>query len=363
MGIGGVETSLNNFIQALKTREEVSLYLINDDACKIENKLVSKKLKEISIKLDQRYNSKFRIINKLKRIFNKVFFLDRIFLNKLDKCLSEINHIKEYQIGVCFAPWDISLDTFNRLVDCKFRICFVHGDVSKCDICNDAEKKLAHFDKILCVSKSCCEMFKRRYPMLSPKVDYCYNLQDVNGIIKKSNEYIEPFIGGKINILSVSRLSEEKGLLRSLKVLKKLHNNGLDFIWHIVGDGPLMMKISIFIKKNNMSNYVFLYGNKENPYPYFKQANLFYIGSYHEAAPMVYAEAMILGCPVLTTKTCSAEELVGENGFVCENSEAGIEDMFVKVLSNPNLIEEKKEILKQYNYDNDVIMKKFKEWG
>ena len=35
---------------------------------------------------------------------------------------------------------------------------------------------------------------------------------------------------------------------------------------------------------------------------------------------MVYKEAEVLGVPVLTTNTTSATELVGEKGFVCDNT-------------------------------------------
>ena len=75
-------------------------------------------------------------------------------------------------------------------------------------------------------------------------------------------------------------------------------------------------------------------GNKENPYPYIKNASCFLLPSLHEAAPMVFGEASSLGVPVLTTETCSAIELVQSRGigYVVENSiDAGATEIKVEL--------------------------------
>ena len=111
-----------------------------------------------------------------------------------------------------------------------------------------------------------------------------------------------------------------------------------------------------------MQEYIHLYGNQDNPYPYIKAANLFYLGSFHEAAPMVYAEAMTLGVPVLTTNTCSAEELVGEKGFVCENDENGIYKEFESVFECPQKLNEKKDEIKNYKVNNEKIIDRMNQF-
>ena len=65
--------------------------------------------------------------------------------------------------------------------------------------------------------------------------------------------------------------------------------------------------------------------------------------SHHEAAPMVYAEAMLLGVPVLTTDTCSAEELVSEQGFVCGQSQQEIYDAIKTLLNDKQKVYDKKD--------------------
>ena len=107
-----------------------------------------------------------------------------------------------------------------------------------------------------------------------------------------------------------------------------------------------------------MEDYVRLYGNKANPYPYIQKADVFYLGSFHEAAPMVYFESMLLRTPILTTKTSSSCEIVDKYGVVCENSEEGIYKMFTEIIDNENILRDLRESLKNYKYNCDENIKR-----
>ena len=73
------------------------------------------------------------------------------------------------------------------------------------------------------------------------------------------------------------------------------------------------------------------------------------IPSYHEAAPMVYAEAHCLGVPILTTKTLSAVEMVEneEIGIVCDNNDISIRDALESVLLDPSILSKYSVMSKQ----------------
>ena len=93
-----------------------------------------------------------------------------------------------------------------------------------------------------------------------------------------------------------------------------------------------------------------------------KMADLLYLGSYHESYGLVLIESMILGTPVLTTKTIAAEEIVPEEyGWICDNSQEGIYSLLKSILSKKTLLEEKKANLKNYKFDNDSIKLKYEE--
>ena len=74
-----------------------------------------------------------------------------------------------------------------------------------------------------------------------------------------------------------------------------------------------------------MDSRVTLLGEQRDPYQYLIQADWLLVPSFHEAAPMVFDEAMLMGIKVITTNTTSAEEMIGcERGIICENSTDGI---------------------------------------
>jgi len=162
----------------------------------------------------------------------------------------------------------------------------------------------------------------------------------------------------EFNMVMVSRLENQKAHMRFMPIVKKLADEGHKFKLNIIGDGILRPDIENYIQENNMDSYVKLFGQQSNPFPFIKQADLFVLVSYYEAAPMVYNESQLIGTPIFTTKIISAEEMVGDYGFICENNEDDIYKKLKFVLENKNLIEEKKEKLKNYTYDNDAIVKK-----
>jgi glycosyltransferase involved in cell wall biosynthesis len=100
-----------------------------------------------------------------------------------------------------------------------------------------------------------------------------------------------------------------------------------------------------------------LEGEQVNPYRYIKNADYFLLPSFHEAAPIVFDEAAILGVPVLATKTLSAVEMIENRraGFVCENSTEAIYDMLRSVLSS----NEKLDVA--YKPDIEICMRQFKK--
>jgi len=363
MGTGGIESSLFHFINEFK--EEVNLKLVTwlkgprDNEVVVPHDVLNCSIsKSLQVIDKNKTDIKKEPLNlRLKWLFYKFLMKLKIFDRYVTK---KFKTKKPYvaDVGICFAPWEISLRLYKKIFRCKYNICLIHGDVRSVDL--SAFKKLLNiYDKIVCVSASCAEVFKQVLPELKDKVDYIYNFQNEQKIINGAEEFSVNYEPSDLNLVSVSRLSEEKAHVRFLKVLNQIIKEGFNVRYTIVGDGPERQNIEEYIIKNKMEDVVKLVGNKPNPYPYIKAADLFLLGSYHEAAPMVYAESMLLGVPVLTTKTCSAEELVGEKGFVCENTEEGIYNALKHILTNKQELNNRKGIIKDYSYPNGQIKQKW----
>jgi len=366
MDMGGIESSLMHFILKMKNYADLKLVTwmkgSRDSEVTIPHDIFDEHLSDVFYvdKITKRNVNKHGLKTRLQWLFHKALMKFGKYNNYMLKKIRKVNKNYTADVCICYAPWETSLNIFAEKINCKYSVCLIHGDARSVDLSN-IEQLLDKFDKILCVSESCAKALKEARPKLASKVDYVYNFQDVDRIINGAEEFNIEYDKTSLNLVSVSRISEEKGHVRTLKVLKRLKEEGYSFCWNIVGDGSEYSKVEDMIKKYNLQDYCKLYGMKKNPYPYIKNADLFYLGSYHEAAPMVFAESMLLGVPVLTTETCSAKELVGDMGFVCENSEEGIYQAIKYVLDNKAELNKKTDNLKNYSFNNNWIEEKFKK--
>ena len=147
-----------------------------------------------------------------------------------------------------------------------------------------------------------------------------------------------------------------------LVAVSEVKKAGYKIRYHVVGSGDEYGALMALVSELKIEDAVVFHGNRENPYPYIKGADLFVLPSHHEAAPMVFDEAACLGIPVLTTKTTSAYEMIiKENaGYVCENSQEGITGALLDILSHTEQLSSISCNLKKRSFNNCESVKVFK---
>ena len=119
-----------------------------------------------------------------------------------------------------------------------------------------------------------------------------------------------------------------------------LTKNGCTNIsWWIVGGGPEESALRELIKEKNLEEYVTMLGMQSNPYPYIKQADLYVQPSRIESFGLTITEALVLGKPVISTKTDGGTELISdrENGLLCDVSPESIAAQVQLLIDNPQL--------------------------
>lgn len=164
-----------------------------------------------------------------------------------------------------------------------------------------------------CVSKGAKEELIKSKIVPSKKIFYTPNIVSIpkkSRYPKKQND--------KIILISIGRLSFEKGLEIALNALKGLKFSNWEY-W-IIGDGPLENELySISQKDIRLKDKVKFLGKKENPFPYLDQADLFLLPSYFEGLPTSLVEASYYGVPIIAAN-CSTgpNEIVipGKNGLL-----------------------------------------------
>lgn len=338
MKMGGIQKSLLELLKQIENIYDVTLFSISPDGELL--KYVPKGIKikyanrimlasELTVEEAKKEGIPCFITkvigNAWSRVFTKkipAYIVTKFFQNRLgiyDVAISFSQPVEEHQFYM--------LSNEVVLNSCKAhkKITFLHCDFKNYGGNSKLNREMyKKFDRIAAVSDSVGNRFLSILPELNEKIRTVYNCHDYKEIERLAS--ISPIIYKNKAIITVSRLSAEKGIIRVLPLLKRLIKKGYDISWHIVGDGSLYNEIKKIIKELNLEDRVFLYGIKENPYRYMKNATVFLLPSFHEAAPMVFDEAKTLHIPIITTNTLSAHELVSKHkdGFVCENTDEAI---------------------------------------
>lgn len=159
-------------------------------------------------------------------------------------------------------------------------------------------------------------------------------------VLEKAKDYQDvKFDKNSINLVSVCRLVDQKAIDRFIKVHSKLEKDGIHSKVYIIGDGPNKSSLEKLIEKYNEKDNFFLLGQKENPYPYIKNADYFCLLSYYEGYGMVVDEAKILEKRIIITDTAAKEGLENyKNSYILDNNEKAIYEGLKKILSSDMIV-------------------------
>lgn len=303
-------------------------------------------------------------INKIKEVANYKYCFNNLPITG-NKYQRFINKIRGKFQGFLFkhpsiffkTKYDIEI-AFLESISTKFiskvpkrgakRVAWVHSDLIVnpwtdrlyTDV-DEHNSSYNRFDKIVCVSESTKKAFLKKFNIPKEKVSVQYNPIDEKKILEKSKEIIEDVeISKKFKIVTVGRLVSQKGHIRLLEVCKQLFDEGFDFEVWIIGEGPERENLERFTIINNLSSNIKLLGFKENPYKYVKQCDLYVSTSYVEGYPLVIAEALAIGLPILATDCSGLNELIGygKYGLLVDSDSIALYEGLKKMLSNQEFL-------------------------
>ena len=125
-------------------------------------------------------------------------------------------------------------------------------------------------------------------------------------------------------LISVGRLSEEKGYIDLLKIFNSIHKKDNTWRLDIIGDGAEKERLSKYIKLHKLDDYCKLHGFRDKDYieDMLKESSIFLMSSYTESFGIVLIEAMSYGLPCIAfTSAEGAREIIssGRNGYLIKN--------------------------------------------
>ncbi len=228
---------------------------------------------------------------------------------------------------------------------CKLAV--IHTDFEKAQYDASIEMKIyGGFDGIYCTSQSARESFLRCLPEFAERTQVLLPHIDCADICRKAAIFngVELSTTG-VNIVTVARLSHEKGIDKALSVLGKLLVAGYNVHWYFIGDGVDRDRLeALAIKLGCKDNAVFT-GKLDNPYRTMAVADIYVQPSKYESYCIALAEARALGCAIVTTDFPSAhEQLDHGGGIISGTTEQNLFDSIKILIDDP---EERKKIALQ----------------
>lgn len=284
--------------------------------------------------------AKFRLIN-----MNPTILYKTVINEKYDY---EVSFLEGYSSSIvsCSSNKD------------SYKIAWIHTDLIKNPWSKNYYKYMSEkeiyekFNKIICVSEDVKKSFIKKFD-ITENIEVMYNVINEKIILNKSKEIIDDInTSNKFKIVSIGRLSEEKGYMRLLKVHNKLINEGFDYELWIIGEGHEKKALEKYISDNKLNNSVKLLGFKSNPYKYLDRCDLFVCSSITEGFSTVVTESTILGIPTVTTDCPGMSEILGDSeyGLITENNIDGLYNGLKDILNDINI----------YNYYKTKVVERSK---
>lgn len=370
--VGGVQKSLYNLLWSIDGEYEITLLLFQKKGEYIHHLPANVKVLETDSLF--RYlgasQSECRGIDKLKRgiLAALCLVLSRSRVMQL-LLLSQHTIPGEYDCAIAFLHngnvkhfYGGVQELVLHRVKAKKKVAFLHCDYRNCGANQPKNNQLiGQFNQIAACSEGCRQAFISVLPEQETKcitVNNCHRFKEIRALALENPIQYDRSCH---NIVMVSRLAHEKGIERALSAVAYTADKGIPIALHIVGGGPMESSLRDRAAELHITDFVHFYGEQSNPYRYMKNADLFLMTSYHEAAPMVIEEAASLGIPVLTVETTSSEEMVTQRGcgWVCKNSQDALNEMLVQVLADQNLLQAVRIRLHENVLDNALALKQF----
>lgn len=221
-------------------------------------------------------------------------------------------HVRQTEAGILFSSRLMFHKIISEAGEDKIKICQEHvdhkGDTSYIRRVVDATKKS---DYLMPVSQFLSEEYQQQ---IGSKSVYIRHATSVPSSYKYQFSK---------NLISVGRLSPEKGFLDLIDVFKLVIDKDDEYRLDIFGDGVEMQQITDKISKYNLNDKVNLHGfkTKELIAEYLQKAGLFVMTSLEESFGLVLIEAFAYGVPAIAFDSArGAREIINSsNGILIKN--------------------------------------------
>lgn len=350
LGAGGAEKVLVNLVNHMSNDFDITVMTVIDTGVfrkDLNQQITYKTMFKIPFhkankkeSLNEHSGSLLNKTSKVKGIMAKCYAIIWKFMPT--KLLYRMKIRDKYDIEVAFLEGICAKIIASSNQDSK-KFAWMHIDIineKKSDAVfrNQKVAKACYekFDQVVAVSEGVKKQFIKKFDYNPQKVVVKYNAIDTLDILEKSKTPISVTPPTEFKMVTVGRLSKQKGYDRLLSVANRLKEEQISFHLWIIGVGPKEQELKQYVMDYQLQNHVDFLGFQTNPFPYMKTADLFVCSSRAEGFSTVACEATVLGIPIVTTDCSGMKELLGDSeyGLVTENTEDALYEGLKKMITD-----------------------------
>lgn len=360
MGRAGAETALLELLKALRHPDyELFLYVIMGQGEMIRHLPSHVKL------LNDRFSEQSVLSQKGKRVIMKTvcraFFKNGGYAGKLRgicRNASEMRRAGRLQTDKLL--WRMLSDGAQRFDDtfdlavaylegasayyvadhvkARKKAAFIHIDYAGAGYTRAMDQGCwERFDRIFGVSDEVKEHFLRVYPEYEEKTGVFHNIVDQEAIRRRAGEaggFQDDYDG--MRLLTVGRLTRQKAYDIAIDAMKILKDRGYRARWYVLGEGDQRRALEKKIHALGLDEDFLLPGAADNPFPYYRQTDLYVHATRFEGKSIAIQEAQTLGCAVIASDCNGNREQIrnGQDGILCGLSPQAIADSIGSLLED-----------------------------
>ena len=302
---GGAERTVSNLSMALSDRYDIDI-LVNDDAVPqypYQGNRITLQMPVSRNRMNTGYQLKalLRRIRTLKRLKRQRHYTAVLSFSELTNLANVLTGGKTI-ISVHNSVWLDQSVSWKRRLTADYLFPYMFKKAQRTVSC----------------SAEIADELVRRYGLPEEKSSVIYNGIETEKIREKVLESVcDRRCGEERLIVTVGRLTKEKGQWHLIRAIKKLRDDGLKIKLVILGEGELRSALEQLIAEGDLKDSVILPGFVGNPEQFMANADVVVFPSLYEGFSNAIVEALACGAPIISTdhETGAREILAPETDY------------------------------------------------
>lgn len=243
------------------------------------------------------------------------------------------------------------------------KLAVLHSDYEKLGL-NAAFDLRAYerTDTVITVSEACKEVLLKAMPALAPKTTVIENIVCKHAIERMAKEpYAFDADADEAVVLTIARLSSEKGVDLALDACAVLLREGVRLKWFVIGDGPDREMLTTKIRERGMETAFIFIGRTHNPYKYLARCDVYVQPSRYEGKSIALEEAKLLAKPLVATAFSTVRDQIedGVTGLIADTEPVALAACVRRLITDAPLRRRLSERLVAVSSGNEKEIEKF----